>query len=237
MASSASAFSNPYFYRAERPESVANNSARPAVTPDRDQHAKQRELLRFIEQFVKLSECVQNYVDNYWDLDQIWRKFLRDPANENVSEISSHVLLTVRWLGDISDAFIEDLGHKPEDEEKVKEYFRQLNQLNNKVSELAEMQSGADDDVELTNTMVQVCRFAELARRRAIVVHQDVNDKTQERLDLLNQFFPEDVVKLGTDSIAQPSTGLPAPGETSTQSGGSLQIATQQFTRSISNES
>lgn len=235
MANNALTISSPYWPRPARAESVASNSARPVVTPDGGRHAEQRALLKLIEQFVDLSDYVQNYVDSYWDLDQVSAKFIRDPLNADFSEYISKLDLTVRGLGQVSSALVKGLGHQPEDEERVKEYLGQLRQLYAEAMGLVADNQAAAGNTKVTNIM-GIRTPANLARGRAIAVVRDVNSATQRRLALLNQFFPEDMEKLGTDPIAQPSTILPAPGDASTQSGGSFQVPNQQLTRGTTND-
>jgi hypothetical protein len=199
------------------------------VADDRVQHSEQRKLLEKIRQFVVLADGVQDYVDCYWELEQVSVRLLRDPSIDSYSDVMPKLEMMVRGLGNVSGAFTDDLGHQPDDEEAVNKYLKELKSLHNKFLASTDLQTEGRDTA-LSQIMHKIHDTANLARIRAIEAYRDVNEATQQRLAILNQYFPEAESRPGAAApITQSSKTMPVTGDATSQPDGSFQVSTQVY--------
>jgi hypothetical protein len=119
------------------------------------------------------------------------------------------------------------LGHRPDDEEAVNKYLRELKSLHNRFLASTDMET-EDRDTALSQIMRKIHDTANLARIRAIEAYRDVNEATQQRLAILNQYFPEAENRLGASPVTQSSTTMPVTGDATSQPDGSFQVSTPQ---------
>jgi len=215
---------------------VATNPTRLDVSQDRTQRTEQQILLDGITQFVVFVDHLQNFVDHYWDLDHVSAKLFRDPSYENFSEVRPKLDLTVRDLGQVANAMVDDLGHSPDDSEKVNDYLKELRNLSMTILDFGDMQVEGND-TKLTQVMRKIHDIADLARGRAIEAYHGINSATQLRLARLNMFFPEDNGNRGTSLVAQLPPAIPPASRSANMStAGTFQPGAQRLTKGIDND-